>query len=242
MNLAVDLGNTQTKLAVFQANILIKEFVLDNLTTSFLSEIFDKFAIKKSIISSVVNCNPKVISFLRQNTLFTELTHSTATGLTINYHTPETLGSDRIAAAMGAISLYPSNNLLVCDLGSCNTMDLITADGVFEGGNIAPGFRMRIMAMHNYTTKLPIVESRFPENILGKTTTQAILNGAFWGVVAEIDQLFDTLHKQYHKISLILTGGDAHFFANQIKNCTFVIPNLVLLGLNTILNNTLKIK
>jgi type III pantothenate kinase len=241
MNLAIDLGNTRAKLAVFEENKIIKEFYTYDFTREFLLDILDKFEVKNSIISSVVHHKSEIAELLGQKTFFVELTSETPTGLTLDYQTPETLGRDRIAVAVGAVDIAPNKNILIADIGSCMTLDLVTADRVFCGGNIAPGFGMRIRAMHDYTAKLPMAELREPDNLLGKTTSQAVLNGAYWGIVAEINFIFELLQKEYLDLVLILTGGDAHFFAGEIKYCTFASPNLLLFGLNRILDNLLEI-
>jgi type III pantothenate kinase len=240
MNLAIDLGNTRAKLAVFEENKIIKEFYPPDFTREFLCGILDKFGIKNSIISSVVHHKSEIIELLRQKTFFVELTNETPTGLTLDYQTPETLGRDRIAAAVGAVDIAPNKNILIADIGSCMTLDLVTADRVFCGGNIAPGFRMRIRAMHNCTAKLPMATPQEPDNLLGKTTSQAVINGAYWGIVAEINFVFKLLQKEYPDLILILTGGDARFFAGKVKYCTLTSSNLSFLGLNRILDNLLK--
>ncbi|MDR0828564.1 MAG: type III pantothenate kinase [Prevotellaceae bacterium] len=237
INLAVDIGNSRTKLAVFESDKLIFEQFCEELTKEFLREIFKKFDIKNSIISSVTHNKREFISFLKSRTDFVELTNETPVNLEINYLTPKTLGMDRIAAAIGALEILPEKNLLVVDTGSCVTMDLITADRVFHGGNIAPGFLMRINAMHDYTAKLPTVMPQIPENILGRYTADAVLCGAFWGIVSEINSLYVRLKEDYPQLAIIITGGDAHYFEKHIINVEKLVPDLVLQGLNSILTN-----
>ncbi|MDR1543256.1 MAG: type III pantothenate kinase [Prevotellaceae bacterium] len=236
MNLTVDIGNSRTKLAVFQDDKLIFKQFCEELTIEFLNEIFRKFDIKNSIISSVIHNKREIISFLKKRTFFVELTNEMLIDLKINYLTPKTLGRDRIAAAAGALEILPNKDILTVDVGSCITMDLITADRVFHGGNIAPGFLMRINAMHDYTAKLPSVKPQIPENIFGKSTSDAVLCGAFWGIVSEINSLYNRILTDYPSLKIILTGGDASYFEKYIENCEKNEPNLVLIGLNKILN------
>lgn len=237
MNLCIDIGNSRTKIALFQNNIMVKECFCEELTKDFLYDIFKKYSIKKSIISSVTHNKREIITFLKKRTDFIEFTNETPVSLKIDYLTPKTLGRDRIAAAVGAVEMLPKGNILVIDAGSCVTMDLVTADGTFRGGNIAPGFLMRISAMHDYTAKLPIVKPQIPNEIFGKNTNEAVLCGAFWGIVFEVNSLYDRLSDCYSDISLILTGGDSQYFAEHLKNCKKVVPNLVLTGLNKVLSN-----
>jgi type III pantothenate kinase len=236
VNLTVDIGNSRTKLAVFQDDKLIFKQFCEELTIEFLNEIFRKFDIKNSIISSVIHNKREIISFLKKRTFFVELTNEMLIDLKINYLTPKTLGRDRIAAAAGALEILPNKDILTVDVGSCITMDLITADRVFHGGNIAPGFLMRINAMHDYTAKLPSVKPQIPENIFGKSTSDAVLCGAFWGIVSEINSLYNRILTDYPSLKIILTGGDASYFEKYIENCEKNEPNLVLIGLNKILN------
>jgi len=235
MNLCIDIGNSRTKIALFQENRVVAEHTCEELTKDFLQEIFAKYDVKKSIISSVTHNKREIITFLKKRTDLVELTNETPLSLKINYLTPKTLGRDRIAAAVGAAEILPNSDILIIDIGSCVTMDLVTADGVFHGGNIAPGFLMRINAMHDYTAKLPIVKPQVPYAFLGKSTTEAVLYGAFWGIVSEVNALLDRLLSDCKNISIVLTGGDSHYFKNHLKRCRKVVPNLVLIGLNAIL-------
>jgi type III pantothenate kinase len=235
VNLAVDIGNSRTKLAVFQDYKLIFGQFCEELTLELLNEILQRFDIKNSIISSVIHNKREIFSFLNKRTNFVELTNETPIDLTINYLTPKTLGRDRIAAAVGALEILPKKDILVVDIGSCITMDLVTKDRIFHGGNIAPGFLMRINAMHDYTAKLPLVKPQIPENLFGKTTSDAVLCGAFWGIVSEINSLYFRLKEDFPQLAIIITGGDAHYFEKQIVNCEKMVSDLVLLGLNTIL-------
>jgi len=212
----------------------------NNQYTNAIKEFFRKYEIENSIVSSVSFSKREIVSFLEKKSNFIDFDLSTPFDLKINYETPHTLGKDRIAAAVGALKVMPQNDLLIVDIGSCVTFDLVTKNRTFHGGNIAPGFYMRLNAMHDYTAKLPVVKQQLPKNFIGKTTQEAILNGAFWGIVFEIDSLFEQLKKDFPDIQAVLTGGDSLFFANSIKQCNFVDSNLVLLGLNEIINKVIK--
>lgn len=157
--------------------------------------------------------------------------------LRIQYATPETLGKDRIAAAVGAFKRFKGSekHSLIVDMGSCITMDVISPDGVFMGGNISPGLRMRLTAMHDYTGKLPFADVHIPEILIGNSTITALQNGGIKGAFYEIEGFIRSLKGEFGKINVILTGGDAVLFAKFSKNKIFVLPNLVLEGLNEIL-------
>lgn len=239
-NLVIDIGNTRTKVAVFENNQMIDFFAAELVTLPLLKDFLRKYSIDNSIISSVSFSKREIVYYLENNSNFIEFNAQTYKGLKINYETHHTLGKDRIASAIGAIEVIPNSNLLVIDIGSCITFDLITKDSTFHGGNIAPGYYMRLKAMHDYTAKLPIVTQQIPKELIGKNTKEAVLFGAYWGIVFEINSFAEYLREKYPDIKVILTGGDAHYFENSIKQCTFANSNLVLIGLNKVIESIIN--
>ncbi|KGN82137.1 hypothetical protein HW49_02910 [Porphyromonadaceae bacterium COT-184 OH4590] len=239
-NLVIDIGNTRTKVAVFENNQMIDFFAAELVTLPLLKDFLRKYSIDNSIISSVSFSKREIVYYLENNSNFIEFNAQTYKGLKINYETHQTLGKDRIASAIGAIEVMPNSNLLVIDIGSCITFDLITKDSTFHGGNIAPGYYMRLKAMHDYTAKLPIVTQQIPKELIGKNTKEAVLFGAYWGIVFEINSFAEYLREKYPDIKVILTGGDAHYFENSIKQCTFANSNLVLIGLNKVIESIIN--
>jgi type III pantothenate kinase len=171
---------------------------------------------------------------------FWELTAQTKLPIRHVYRTPETLGKDRLAAVVGACYLYPAEDCLVVDAGTCITFDILTADGVFRGGNIAPGVRMRLRAMHDYTARLPLVEPVRSTRLWGEQTTQALENGGALGAALELEGLQARLAEHFPRLRTVLTGGDAALLANLLKTKIFVHENLVLQGLNQILEYNVK--
>ncbi len=153
------------------------------------------------------------------------------------YKTPKTLGMDRLAGVMGAQAMYPGKNVLVMDLGTCIKYDFIDAKGCYHGGNIAPGLSMRLSSMHEMTGKLPLVAAKFNKEVLGKSTTEAMQNGAVWGIKLEIEGFIKTLTEKWGDITIILSGGDSNYFGEIIESKIFVCPDLILIGLNQTLNH-----
>ena len=236
MNLVIDRGNTSTKIAVFDQRRLVYQAVLDVCEPSALTSVIATYSVQQIIYSSVVTTEQFLSDFIVNIAArFIDLTNSTPIPITLAYETPLTLGRDRIAALVGAWSLQPHKAALVIDMGTCITYDFLTADGVFVGGNIAPGLAMRLKAMHAFTGKLPEIEVAEPTAYLGTSTHQAILGGAYWGVLHEIEGVIGQLKLKYDEFSIFLTGGTTIYFEKQIKNCIFAEPNLVLIGLNEIL-------
>lgn len=162
-----------------------------------------------------------------------ELNHLTKIPIQNQYETPDTLGKDRLAAAIGGEVLYPGENLLILDFGTALTYEYVTNHS-YIGGNISPGLSMRFAALHQMTDKLPHL-SQAPYNSPGKNTKQAILAGVIQGILYEAEQYMAAFIVQNPSGKIILTGGDSNFFAEKIKYPIFVHPDLVFQGLNRIL-------
>ena len=147
--------------------------------------------------------------------------------LKVDYDTPGTLGSDRIAAAVGAQSLFPGEDCLIFDFGTALTVDFLSGTGVFLGGNISPGLGMRFSALHRYTSRLPLTSPSVPGRVTGKSTTEALDNGIVLGIMFEEERYINDNPGR----RVIFTGGEALFFAKMSKTPIFVACNLVLAGL-----------
>jgi len=235
MNLCIDQGNSSTKAGIFNQEELIESFQLRN-ELDEIAAIFDKYTIDSCILSSVVDNNEAIIQFLNNKKVyFEELNHKTALPIINTYSTPETLGKDRIAAVVGATFLKPANDLLVIDAGSAITYDFVSSDSVYHGGNIAPGLNMRLRSLHEFTQKLPLIEPKNETPFIGNDTNSAILSGSLYGIVLEIDGYINTLKIKYPELSVFLTGGSIFYFDTKLKSPIFAEPNLVLIGLNRIL-------
>lgn len=234
MNLAIDLGNTFAKTGLFEQGKLIETKV--SLTYPALIEYVKSLKLISIIISTVSYSEEQLSQdFSGSSTKIFFLTNSTSVPITKLYDTPETLGADRIAAAIGARVVFPANNAMIIDLGTCITYDLVDTKERFHGGIISPGVRMRFTAMNTFTKRLPLLEPEEAPTILGKSTKHAMQSGVMNGITAEINGFVEEYSKLLTKINVILCGGDATFFANRIKYPNFVIPELVLIGLNRIL-------
>lgn len=252
MNLAIDIGNTRTKIAVFDGDRLLHREVWETLNLTALSELAYNQKVEKVILSSVANVPSELDDFLKSRFYYLQLRAGTPLPFRIKYKTPDSLGKDRIAAAAGALHLFPRKNCLVIDAGTCITSDVLNAGGEFLGGNISPGIAMRLKAMHHFTARLPLVdwqsgkegrslffEERHPAApelpFLGDSTENALRNGGLGGALWETDAFIRLCKRHFRPLWIILTGGDADFFAKNIKTKIFVHQNLVLVGLNKIL-------
>lgn len=156
--------------------------------------------------------------------------------VTLDYRTPHTLGADRIAAAAGARVVAPGRTTLVVDMGTAITYDVVSADGHFIGGNIAPGIFVRLEALHHFTKALPLMETDGDCPRWGYDTETALRSGAIRGVVGELQYYRHCLPDDGTEKAVILTGGSADLIIPYITSPIIVEPNLVLKGLNSILN------
>ncbi len=175
--------------------------------------------------------------FRKENMKYNELNHLLPLPIKIGYETPETLGKDRIAAAAGAADRYPGHFVTIVDAGTALTIDLVSDKGLFMGGNISPGMRMRFSSLHQQTFSLPEIEPADEVPVIGRNTREAILAGVVNGIIYEIDNSINSLKNKYNDLHVILTGGDAPYLSGRLKNTIFVEENLVLSGLNAILRN-----
>ena len=243
MNLIVDIGNTNAKLAVFSGDeVISSETVEYSKIMDVLHSYLSIFNINKSIISNVGAEIEGLEEFLKNNFFHINLSYKTKLPITINYDTPETLGVDRIALAVAGYSASNGTNCLVIDMGSCITYDFITSKGVYEGGAISPGLSMRFKAMHNFTESLPLVSFIESKSIIGKNTKMSLVNGVVHGITAEIDSYIDKLICDVENISIFISGGDQGYFVNKLKNSIFADQKILLRGLNEILNYNFKFR
>lgn len=240
MNVAIDLGNTFAKVGWFEQNQLIQ--LHDKLSYQALADLLHTSEPEHIALSSVGQKYTDFIDLLQPKAPILTLTHSTPLPLRIAYDTPHTLGTDRIAATAGAQWLYPNQNALVIDMGSCITYDRLSKEGVFLGGSISPGMYMRFKAMHTFTKRLPLIEPEEVVPLVGKSTREAMLSGVINGLAAELNGLIEAYLSEYNQGRIVLCGGDARFFESRIKHPIFVVPELVLIGLNTILQYNLQNK
>ncbi|KAA9332935.1 type III pantothenate kinase [Hymenobacter busanensis] len=237
--LVLDIGNTAAKYGCFQDHLLVATGVVTT-PAEWASLVLDKGAAQALVASVAAPADEWAAQATMPTVVFRP--GSTPVPLHNAYATPQTLGADRLAAAVGAAYLLPGRNVLVVDAGTCLKCDLVTADGTYHGGSIAPGLRMRLQAMHAFTGRLP--ELPLPTGaaatadalpLMGTDTRSAMLSGALNGAAAELNGVVTEYRTQFPDLAVVLTGGDAAFFESRLKGRTFVVPELVLLGLHHIL-------
>lgn len=235
-NLVIDIGNTRVKYGVFLAGELLLESTHELLSGNDIFRLATNHRIENIIYSSVAKeLSGELLEKLEAHFRVFQLTQQLPLPFTNAYETPHTLGKDRLAAAAGALHWYSDNTCLIVDAGTCITLDVLSAEGTYLGGNISPGIRMRLRAMHEQTARLPLVEPEHPPQVWGTSTETALQNGAVLGAALEIEALGRRLKERWEDLKVVVTGGDAPFLANSLECKIFVHSNLVLWGLNKIL-------
>jgi len=236
VNLIIDIGNTAAKLAVFSQGKLQDTKRCSNQSLEGLGALCNQYPIKQGILSTVISLGNNVLQELRALPFpVMTFTHNTPIPIKNLYETPQTLGTDRLAAVVEAHMMHPNRPILVIDAGTCITFDFIDESGQYHGGNISPGIDMRFKALHAFTSKLPEIGYEGETPSLGTTTTTAIRSGVIKGVEHEINGYIHHFQKNYPTLLVFLTSRIDFSFDTKLKSSIFADSFLVLKGLNRIL-------
>lgn len=216
-------------------------FVFESTNALIEAGLFETYPIKNCIVASVVENVEPFIDQLKEKTQTQVFTSLMPVPIINLYQSANTLGSDRLAAAVGGASLFPGKNVIVIDAGTCVKYNFVNSNNEFIGGAISPGLKMRFKALNTFTSKLPLldVNEKF-DTLIGTTTAESILSGVEMGVIAEVEGLIDSYKQLFPDINVVLTGGDANFFEKRLKRRIFADSFLILKGLNCILDHNLK--
>lgn len=233
MNVVIDHGNSRSKIGIFDQHVQKEELVFNN--ADLLKNFLQNFSGDNLIISTVSQEAATLVSWAKNFSNAYVLSPSLLVPVTNNYATPHTLGMDRLAAICGAWAMFPGQNSLVIDAGTCLTYDIIDNNGVYHGGGISPGLNMRFRAVHEFTARLPLVERSENAPLIGNSTETCIQSGVENGIVEEVNGIIERYSVQFTDLKIILCGGDTAFFEKRLKRSIFAGPNLVLRGLNSIL-------
>jgi len=240
MNVVIDSGNTYSKIGWFNGPQLIRyttRLTFDELIKNVRADLPENI-----LFSSVSYSVEDFKAALGIECNVFDLSAETLLPIQKNYDTPQTLGADRIAASVGANFLYPNEDLVVIDMGTCITYDLIDRNATFQGGLISPGVKMRFNAMHSFTRRLPLVDPEPAPELIGKSTRAAMQSGVMNGVLAEMQGIIEMYRHKSPDLRVLLCGGDAAFFESSLKPPIFAVPELVLIGLNRILTYNVSLQ
>lgn len=244
MNLVIDIGNSSAKLALIEDGCVTERMRVERLDVPLLTSLLEQGEghIKQVALATVAGVTAEVEEFLKVHTdYYLHVDHTTPMPIRNSYATPHTLGIDRLVAAVGATAIFAGCNILVVDLGTAITVDMVSAEGVFLGGNISLGASGRFRALNDYTARLPLVELSESANVeLGTDTQSAIRNGVVSGIIYELEGYIARAEAKFDDLKIIFTGGDAKYFAKRLKNTIFATADPVFWGLNKILEYNAK--
>ena len=239
-NLIIDEGNTLCKIAVLNKSEVLCEVATPEFDMAQVAEYIELYAVDKAVVASTRGGAEHICEKLRSKIAkVLHFTSQTEVPIAIEYASRQTLGTDRIAVAVGVVCEMGINDALIVDMGSAITYDIIE-NGAFKGGNISLGVAMRFRALHEFTAKLPLCQATEPVGTFGKSTTEAIEQGVMQGVLYEIEGYVERISAKNDKKSIIFCGGDAESFVNRIKNAIFAPRKLMFTGLNRILEHNVS--
>ena len=238
MNLAIDIGNTNTKIGLFEQDVF-REVVT---TERQLDKILREHKIENAIVSKTGSSSSILLKLRKAKAKPLVLSHELKLPIRIKYQTPNTLGADRIAGAVAANALFRNTPVLKIDFGTCITYDFVSHKNEYKGGAISPGMTMRFKALNNYTAKLPLVNPvKYKQfELTGTDTNTSILSGVVNGIKHEVEGIIKQYNQRYGTLKVVATGGDAAMFATVMESEIFARPYLVLEGLNTVLSYNLR--
>ena len=229
--ICLDFGNSRLKCGVFEGNAFKEEIILPNDSNEVIEHLIDKVRPKKAILSSVIDHNLGVETILSAGAIFHKLSNLTTVNFTTPVGKPQTIGADRLALVAAAVHYFPHKNNLVIGLGSCITYNFINQYHQFIGGAISPGTQVRFKSMHDHTAKLPLVEKDWNFPVIAYDTKTNLQSGVLAGITYEIDGFIDFYASKFGNFNVVLTGGDAGYFAQRLKNKIFADLNFLYKGL-----------
>jgi len=246
MNLIIDIGNTSTKVALFQNNKACISKKYKKLTLQLLEKLINQRntenQIEAAIISTVSYSPDDIIKYLKKKYFFILFDETTPIPVKNRYLSPDTLGKDRLASAVAVSNLFPNQNVLCVDMGTCIKYDFVNSQNEYCGGAISPGFYLRFKALNTFTEKLPLVEFKPIDFLIGKNTEQSILSGVIKGTSLEIAGMISKYKSIYPDLQVVLSGGEMKNFDNDLKISIFAVANIVTLGLNFVLEYNKLVK
>jgi type III pantothenate kinase len=252
MILTLDVGNSTMTGGIFDGDKLVLQFRQTTNKNSTSDEIgiflrsvlrengVDSGSIEDSCCCSVVppinySLSSAIKKYFNIEPLFIQ--SGIKTGLKLKYANPKEIGADRIAAAIGAVTKHPNENLIVIDMGTATTIDVVTKEKEYLGGAIMPGLKISMQALASGTAKLPTVEIVRPNRICGQSTIEAIQSGIFYGNAGSIKEICYQYQKQIfrgERTLVVGTGGFARTF-EEYGLFDEIVPELVLLGVKNAL-------
>lgn len=249
MILAIDIGNTTTKFGVFENETLIKRQIIPTIRSQSADEIYESiqgelnYNFDGVIISTVVPELNESFRKLAENHFNSDaifVNHDFDFGFSINYNPPESVGIDRLIAAFAAVQKY-GKPCIVCDFGTATNIEVVNSQNEYIGGIITAGMNLLAESLHQRTSKLPKIELREPEKVIGDSTVAAIQSGVYFGYIGLVDGLVKRMIDELgEKPKVMGTGGLVGLIAETSKTIEIVDENLMLEGLRMIYDSKVK--
>ena len=249
MLLAIDIGNTNIKIGIFDGDELKATW---NIATGIhrtadeyggvLLNLMERKEFSPSTINGIVLCSvvpPLVPAFVELCRKYLDserlvVEAGVKTGMSIRLDNPREVGSDRVVDAVAAQHLY-GKPLIIVDLGTATTFSVVSREGDYLGGAIAPGIVIATEALYTRTAALPRIRLSRPEQAIGRNTVAAMHSGVIFGHVGLIEGMIRRIEQELgSKAKVIATGGQAYFLAREIPIIEIVNPDLTLIGLRLI--------
>lgn len=230
--LVIDAGNSFLKLALFENGEITNIQRIKFSEFEMLRHFYNQLGRPQVILSSVLNSEQTKQLLSLFDTCF-NINRETKLPIHLNYSTVNTLGIDRIcnAAAIHSMNFLEKKGGVSIDIGTCVKFDFVDENGTYQGGSISPGISLRYKSMNDYTANLPLLDTKEPTSLIGRSTHESIHSGVMNGIKAEIDQFIERYRQENGDLTFFVTGGDAQFFDFGGKNDIFVNENLTLIGL-----------
>ena len=249
MLLALDAGNTNITVGVWDGNTLVARWRLRTLRDQtadewgiLLRNLFDFAKLDQSSVNGVIIASvvpPLEASLQKMSKCYFSrdplfVTSETDTGITIRYDNPREVGADRIVNAVAAYSKY-GGPVIVVDLGTAITFDVISANAEYLGGVICPGVAISVEALVSRTARLPQVDFRDPGSVIGKTTVASMQSGLYYGAIGMIDAIAERLLAELgSETKVVVTGGQAQMILKDSRYLHSVDEDITLEGLRLI--------
>lgn len=237
VHFALDLGNTAARLYIYKGMKRMAKKVFETMNAKSLGPLLRQYGADACIVSSVARPDKSLTDLLSKHTRLIQLTYKTPLPIKNLYKTPETLGADRIANAAGAAFLYPGKNVLIIDAGTCIKYDFVNEENQYAGGSISPGFQMRYDALRHFTARLPQLKAQKRRLRTGDDTERSMHTGVYNGIAYEMNGFIREYREAYRGLIVVLSGGDASYFADVLNFPIFAEPDLTGIGLNEILRH-----
>ena len=247
MLLAIDSGNTNTLFAIHNGQDWLIEWRIATNPTRTADEyavwFYQLLTMQSLSFDDITDC---VISTVVPQSLFNMRNlarrhlevepiivgeNGADVGIGVRVDNPKEVGADRLVTSLGAHKSY-DGNLIIIDSGTATTFDVVSEDGFFEGGIIAPGINLSVKALHDAAAKLPRIAIKKPDAVVGKNTVAAMQSGIFWGYIELIDGLIERIKKEDGRtFTVIGTGGVASLFEGASRAIDLYDSNLTINGL-----------